>query len=100
MSIAAPPTMVTFVAYFSTWFSWTWGTKSAAGRYKTPETETWFFFCSQYLTAMLAPTLALFLINSTFEAEDSPPVSSLTLFKRKGVIKAPAISYSSASRKA
>jgi hypothetical protein len=43
---------------------------------------------------------ALFLINSTFEAADSPPVSSLTLLSMKGVIKAPAICCSSASFKA
>ncbi len=59
-------------------------------------------------TAISAPSLALFLISSTsitiqrwvlLEADDSPPVSSFTLFSKKGVISAPLIPLSSASFK-
>lgn len=69
------------------------------------------FFSSIYLgldwlfillraTEILAPMTALFLMSSTLDAADSPPVSSLTLFSMNGVIKAPEIFYSSASLRA
>lgn len=86
MSTAAPPIIVTWLAY--------------CYRPLLCITTGAFLVSKLSLTEIYAPKAALFFINSTLEADDSPPVNSLTLLSKKGVISAPATFYASASASA
>ena len=56
-----------------------------------------FDFIIEYSLAIAAPSFALFLMSAIFDFNESPPVNSLILFNKNGVISAPLIFYSSAS---